>query len=167
MYHFLSGFTSYKPLNNGKMINTNPNFSACYSEAILSRHPTVYGDMLEKKIQTQNCNVWLVNTGWIKGKYEEGQGQRIPLKYTRAILDAIHSGELDKVEYTETEIFKLKVPKGVTGVPSEILDPSKAWTDKTAFKTNLTSLAEAFIKNSERFKDEKTKKFIPAGPQLK
>lgn len=79
LYHFLSGFTSYKPLNNGKMINTNPNFSACYSEAILSRHPTVYTEMLEKKIQAQNCNVWLVNTGWIKGKFEEGQGQVISI----------------------------------------------------------------------------------------
>lgn len=127
--------------------------------------------MLEKKIQQAGCNIWLVNTGWIKGKFEEnGQvhfiHQRIPLKYTRAILDAIHNGELSKAEYTESDLFKLKIPKGVTGVPSEILDPSQTWVDKTAFKTSITSLAEAFIKNSEKFKSENSKKFIPAGPQL-
>lgn len=71
LYYFLSGFTSYKPLNNGRNINTNPNFSSCFSEAILPREPGVYADMLEKKIQQAGCNIWLVNTGWIKGKFEE------------------------------------------------------------------------------------------------
>lgn len=73
LYYFLSGYTSYKPLNNGKTINTNPNFSACFSEAILPRHPITYAQMLEQKIQAQGCNVWLINTGWIKGKFEDGQ----------------------------------------------------------------------------------------------
>lgn len=82
-------------------------------------------------------------------------------------MDAIHNGELDKAEFTETEIFKLKIPKGVTGVPSEILDPSQAWKDKAAFKTNISGLAGAFIKNFERFKEESTKKLASAGPQLK
>ena len=72
LYYFLSGFTSYKPLNNGRQINTNPNFSACFSEALLPRNPTLYAEMLEKKIQAHNCNVWLINTGWINGKFEEG-----------------------------------------------------------------------------------------------
>lgn len=82
-------------------------------------------------------------------------------------MDAIHNGDLDKAEYTETEVFKLKIPKGVTGVSSDLLDPSKAWKDQAAYKTTVTSLAEAFIKNFERFNDEKSKKFASAGPQLK
>ena len=166
LYFFQSGFTSYKPLNNGRQMNLNPSFSACFSEAFLPRHPTLYTELLAKKIQKNpHCNVWLVNTGWINGKHEEGQ--RIPLKLTRAIIDAIHSGELDKVEYTESDVFKLKIPKAVHGVPSEILDPSKTAKDKDAFKASITTLAEAFIKNFEKYKDETSKKLVAAGPQLK
>lgn len=87
LYYFLSGFTSYKPLNNGKTINTNPNFSACFMEAILPRPPIIYAEMLEKKIADHGCNVWLVNTGWAKGKFEE-QGQ-VDMCYV-ANLDQTH-----------------------------------------------------------------------------
>lgn len=73
LYYFLSGYTSYKPLNTGKQIDTKPNFSACFSEAVLPRHPSIYAEMLEKKILERGCNVWLVNTGWTNGNYEEGQ----------------------------------------------------------------------------------------------
>ncbi len=88
------------------------------------------------------------------------------MKHTRKIIDAIHNGELEKAEFTETEIFKLKIPKGVTGVPSEILDPSKSWTNKDEFKTTLTSLASEFTKNFEKYKTDTSDRLLPGGPQL-
>lgn len=92
--------------------------------------------------------------------------KRIPLKFTRAIIDAIHNGELDKAEYEETEIFKLQVPKNVTGVPSEILNPGKSWKDNNEFKQSLRKLAEEFVLNFDKFTNEKSSRFISGGPQL-
>jgi phosphoenolpyruvate carboxykinase (ATP) len=93
--------------------------------------------------------------------------KRIPLKFTRAIIDAIHNGELDKAEYEETEIFKLQIPKNITGVPSEILNPQNSWKDKNEFKQNLRKLAEEFVLNFDKFTNEKSTRFISGGPQLK
>lgn len=88
------------------------------------------------------------------------------MKHTRKIIDAIHSGELEKAEYTETEIFKLQIPKAVTGVPTEILDPSKSWANKEEFKTTLTNLAHEFNKNFDKYKNEKSERLLSGGPQL-
>ena len=93
--------------------------------------------------------------------------QRIPLKFTRAIIDAIHNGELDKAEYEETDVFQLQVPTNVTGVPSDILNPSKSWKDKAEFKSSLTKLAEEFVLNFDKFTNEKSTRFISGGPKLK
>jgi len=88
------------------------------------------------------------------------------LKHTRAIIDAIHSGELEKAEYTETEIFKLKIPKGISGVPAEILDPAKSWKDKEEYKTSLSTLASLFVKNFNNYKNEKTERLLAGGPSI-
>lgn len=165
MYHFVSGYTAKMAGVVAGENTVSSTFSACFGEAFLVRHPYVYAEMLEKKIQKHKTNVWLLNTGWINGKY--GVGQRISIKHTRAIIDAIHSGELDKAEYTETDVFKLKIPKGVSGVPSEILDPSKSWKDQADFNTSLRNLGSQFVKNFEKYKTAKSERLIVGGPQLK
>ena len=165
MYHFISGYTANMAgvLAGDELIT--PTFSACFGEAFLPRHPTLYAEMLEQKVKKYDANVWLLNTGWINGKYGAG-GKRISIKHTRAIIDAIHSGELEKAEYTETDIFKLKIPKAVSGVPTEILDPAKSWTNKADFDHNLVALAKSFKKNFEKYKNEKSDRLLAGGPQL-
>lgn len=164
MYHFISGYTANMAgvvVGNNNITST---FSACFGEAFLVRHPLVYAEMLEEKLTTHETKVWLLNTGWINGKY--GVGSRIPIKHTRRIIDAIHSGELDKVEYHQTEVFKLMVPNGVTGVPTEILDPSNSWNNKDEFKECLAKLAKDFQANFEKYRNEKSERLLVGGPQL-
>ena len=88
------------------------------------------------------------------------------LKYTRAILDAIHSGELAKVEYETYETFNLSVPKSCIGVPSELLNPAKGWSGETDFKQEVTKLGKLFVDNFKRFEDEATPEVIKAGPSV-
>ena len=88
------------------------------------------------------------------------------MKYTRAIINAIHNGELEKAEFEETEVFKLMIPKGVTKVPSEILDPSKSWANKEEFKTALNVLASEFRKNFDKYKSDNSARLLEGGPVL-
>jgi phosphoenolpyruvate carboxykinase (ATP) len=92
-------------------------------------------------------------------------GKRCPLKYTRAILDAIHSGELAKAEYETYDVFNLHVPKQCTNVPDELLNPKKSWTGSTDFKGEVTKLGELFNENFKKYSDEATEDVIKAGPQ--
>lgn len=144
--------------------NTTATFSSCYGEIFLTRHPTVYAELLRSKLHKHKPNVYLVNTGWINGKF--GVGQRIPMKFSRAIVDAINNGELENTELEHYPVFNFKIPKSVTGVPSDILDPSKSWKDKTGFKTSLEEVAEKFIKNFEKYTSKIAKEVTAAGPQL-
>lgn len=89
------------------------------------------------------------------------------MKYTRAILDAIHNGELNNAEYTETDIFRLRIPTAVTGVPSEILNPAESWKNKQDYKSNLLSLASLFAKNFSKYQNEKSDRLLKGGPQIK
>lgn len=91
---------------------------------------------------------------------------RYRLKYTRAILDSIHSGELAKAEYETYETFNLSVPKSCTGVPDELLNPAKSWTGQADFKEEVTKLGGLFVENFKRFADEATPEVIKAGPEL-
>merc|ERR1712098_672967 len=124
-----------------------------------------YAKMLADKIQQHKANAWLLNTGWAGAGYAQG-GKRCPLKYTRAILDAIHSGELAKVEYENYEVFNLQVPKTCPNVPDELLNPKKAWTASTDFDEEVTKLAKLFVENFDKYKDEATDEVIKAGPQV-
>ena len=88
------------------------------------------------------------------------------MKYTRAILDAIHSGELAKAEYETYETFNLSVPKQCTNVPDELLNPAKSWTGDADFKEEVTKLGKLFVENFEKYQDEATEEVIKAGPQV-
>lgn len=164
MYHFISGYTANMAGISVGSDEISATFSACFGEAFLPRHPTLYAELLEKKIKQHGTNVWLVNTGWINGDLKEGS--RISIKHTRAIIDAIHSGELSNAQFTQTEVFNLMIPTQVSGVPSEILNPSKSWNDKAKYNARLRSLASQFVKNFAKYKNEKSDRLMAGGPQI-
>lgn len=133
-------------------------FSACFGEAFLPLHPYTYAKMLAEKVQKYNANVWLINTGWSGGKF--GVGKRMSLKVTRRILDAIHDGTLEKVEYQTMPGFNLNVPKSIDGVDSKILMPINTWSDKNAYKEQANKLVQQFKQNFKKYEDGTPKEVI-------
>ena len=121
---------------------------------------------LAEKMAKHGANAWLVNTGWTVGPY--GVGSRMELKYTRAIIDAIHNGDLDDVdvEYTTDPIFGLAVPTSCPIVPDELLIPKNTWADAAAYDKQAEKLANLFIKNFEAYKEGSSDAIINAGPKL-
>ncbi|GAB2254169.1 hypothetical protein Droror1_Dr00021978 [Drosera rotundifolia] len=169
MYHFISGYTALVAGTEDGIKEPTATFSACFGAAFIMLHPTKYAAMLAEKMQKHGATAWLVNTGWSGGSY--GSGSRIKLKYTRKIIDAIHSGSLLNANYKTTEIFGLEIPTEVDGVPSEILDPVNTWADKATHKNALLKLAGLFKKNFEVFASYKigsdsklTDEILAAGP---
>lgn len=120
--------------------------------------------MLADRMESTNAHCWLVNTGWTGGKF--GTGKRCALKYTRRIIDAIHSGELANAEYENFDVFNLSIPTSVEGVPREILNPSMAWQDRNAFTRELRKLAAMFVKAFALYTRDVDEKVRAAGPQL-
>ncbi|KAJ3412715.1 Protein kinase C-like 1 [Chytridiales sp. JEL 0842] len=171
MYHFISGYTAKVAGTEQGITEPAATFSACFGAPFLVWHPMKYAEMLAERLEKYKANVWLVNTGWTGGKY--GVGERIDLKYSRAIIDAIHSGALLESLSThpvrKLPIFKLQIPStGVPGVPDSILDPSQAWASQDAYMAELKKLAMLFQKNFSRFTDVKNvlrmQKILNAGP---
>lgn len=145
IYHFASGFTS--KVAGTEMGVTEPVvvFSSCFGEPFLVWHPLKYSEMLADKLAKHNADAWLLNTGLLGPS-----GKRCPLKYTRKIIDAIHSGELAKAAYEKDDVFNLPYPKSCPGVPSEFLSPADSWDDKQAFAKARGKLAAAFVANFEK-----------------
>ncbi len=164
MYHFISGYTAKVAGTEEGVKEHSATFSACFGQPFLVWHPTKYAQMLADKIHHHKVDVWLVNTGWIGGKY--GIGRRIPLKYSRGIIDSIHSGELTKAEYEHSPIFNLAVPKSCSDVPSDILHPERCWEDKTAYRKELNHLAGLFKTNFEIYAEKATDEMIAGSPTL-
>jgi len=165
MFHFISGYTSKMAGTEDGVTEPQATFSSCFAQPFLALHPMRYAKMLADKISHHNANAWLLNTGWTGAGATTG-GKRCPLKYTRAILDAIHSGELAKVEYETYETFNLHVPKTCPGVPAEMLNPAKSWTGSADFKEEVTKLGTLFVENFKKYSDEATEEVIKAGPQI-
>ncbi|KAJ1679866.1 Protein kinase C-like 1 [Spiromyces aspiralis] len=165
MYHFISGYTAKIPGTEMGVTEPITTFSACFGQPFLVWHPVKYATMLAEKMLHHRANVWLINTGWNGGAY--GTGKRISLKYTRAIIDAIHSGQLDSAETFESPIFHFCVPTSCPGVPSDVLDPAKAWKGSPDdFDRTLRNLGQRFINNFKTFEDQATPEILAAGPQL-
>jgi phosphoenolpyruvate carboxykinase (ATP) len=163
MYHFISGYTAKVAGTEVGVTEPTLTFSACFGKVFLPLHPTKYAELLGKKLKENNVNVWLLNTGWVGGKY--GVGSRIKLSYTRSLITAALTGELDKVEYGQTPYFKLNFPKACPGVPAEILEPKNAWKDKAAFNQTATSLAASFVKNFEQYASAANAEILAAAPK--
>ena len=150
MYHFLSGYTA-KVAGTERGLGKEPSatFSACFGEPFLPRHPQIYAKMLGEKLAKHNVTCYLVNTGWVGGPY--GVGERMSLKYTRAMVNAAIAGQLDKVPAEPHLVFRVMVPKSCPGVPAEILDARSQWKDKAAYDKAAENLSALFKKNFEKF----------------
>ncbi len=164
MYHFISGYTAKVAGTEVGVVEPEATFSACFGAAFMVWHPSKYAELLAAKMEEHGANAWLVNTGWTGGPY--GTGSRISLKYTRAIIDAIHNGSLDDVEFVTDPRFGLAIPTSCPGVPSEVLTPKNTWADGDAYDKKAQVLADLFIKNFEQFKEGSSAAIINAGPNL-
>jgi len=162
MYHFISGYTAKVAGTEMGITEPQATFSACFGAAFMVWHPSKYAELLSQKIQENDTKVWLVNTGWTGGGY--GVGSRIKLRYTRAMLDAIHSGELANSPTVVDDIFGLEIPIACTGVPTELLIPQNTWDDLKDYENKAQKLASLFNKNFETFKDGCSDEIINAGP---
>lgn len=169
MYHFISGYTAKVAGTEMGITEPQATFSACFGAPFLVWHPTVYAEMLAAKLDRHNAPAYLVNTGWVGGPY--GIGSRCSLKHTRALIDAIHDGTLENIEWEEMPIFGLMMPKsGIKSVPKDLLRPKDAWIaggqTEQQFQNAAANLAELFVKNFQDFADLTTPDVIAAGPSL-
>lgn len=161
MYHFMSGYTSKVAGTERGIKEPQVTFSSCFGEPFMPLNPTVYAKLLGERIEKNDVDVYLVNTGWSGGAY--GVGQRIKLSYTRAMVSAALDGKLKDVSYVEDEIFKVQVPTYCPGVPNEILDPKNTWKNKSEYYVKAKELAEKFENNFKKFKNV-PKNIAQAGP---
>lgn len=161
MYHFMSGYTSKLAGTEAGIKEPKATFSECFGAPFMPRYVRVYANMLGEKIKKHGTNVYLVNTGWIGGRY--GTGKRIDLKHTRAIVKAILDGCLDNSKFTKDEVFNLDIPQTCPGVPAKILNPKNMWKDKEKYILTATELLTLFIKNFEKF-GKQSQAIIEAGP---
>ncbi|MCM3742547.1 phosphoenolpyruvate carboxykinase (ATP) [Sporosarcina luteola] len=149
MYHFLSGFTSKLAGTERGVTSPEATFSTCFGAPFLPLPATVYAEMLGKKIDEHDAQVFLVNTGWTGGVY--GVGQRMALKHTRTMVRAALAGELKNTEFETNAIFGLAMPKTIAGVPTEVLNPRNAWSDPLAYDQKAKELADLFRDNFKKF----------------
>jgi phosphoenolpyruvate carboxykinase (ATP) len=160
-YYFLSGFTAKLAGTERGVTQPEPTFSACFGKAFLSLHPTKYGEELVKKMEQHNATAYMVNTGW------NGTGKRISIKDTRAIIDAILEGSIEKAETKIIPVFNFEVPTALHDVNPSILDPRDTYADATEWQTKADDLASRFVKNFVQYTDnEEGKNLVAAGPQL-
>ncbi|MCW3785305.1 phosphoenolpyruvate carboxykinase (ATP) [Plebeiibacterium sediminum] len=160
-YHFLSGFTAKLAGTELGVTEPVPTFSACFGEAFLSLHPTKYGKELVKKMQEHNAQAYLVNTGW------NGTGKRISIKDTRAIIDAILDGSIEKAETKTIPIFNLEVPTFLHDVDPAIMDPRDTYRNPEEWTHKAKDLAHLFINNFKKYTDtDLGKQLEQAGPEL-
>ncbi len=150
MYHFLSGYTA-KLAGTERGLGKEPSatFSAGFGEPFLPRKAQLYAKMLGERLKQHNVTCYLVNTGWVGGPY--GIGERMNLKYTRAMVNAAIAGQLDNVATEPHPVFKVLVPKSVPGVPPELLDARGQWKDKAAYDRAAEDLSARFKKNFQKF----------------
>ncbi|SHN32182.1 phosphoenolpyruvate carboxykinase (ATP) [Cyclobacterium lianum] len=161
-YHFISGYTAKVAGTEMGIKEPQATFSACFGAAFMMWHPNRYAELLAKKMKSSQVSAWLVNTGWSGGAY--GVGSRIKLKYTRAILDAIHHGEFDAVKTRREEDFGLEIPLSCPGVPSAILIPENTWKDQNQFSDTKSGLVKLFRENFRKFKNHVDESIVQAGP---
>jgi phosphoenolpyruvate carboxykinase (ATP) len=164
-FHFVSGYTAKVAGTEAGVTEPTMTFSACFGAPFMPLHPTVYAEMLSNKIREADVNVWLVNTGWTGGPY--GIGRRINLKYTRALITEALTGGLMDVEYDYHDIFRVAYPVYSASVPETVLNPRISWKDKDAYDQKANYLAEAFLKNFEKYSAYANEEILAGAPVLK
>lgn len=164
MYHFISGYTAKVAGTEVGVTEPQATFSACFGRAFLPLHPTKYAELLGKKLEkNSNINVWLVNTGWSGGGY--GVGERMKLKYTRAMITAAMQGALNNVEYVQHPVFGVSMPTSCPDVPSELLIPQNTWQDQKAYSEAANKLASLFNNNFEKYANAANEEILSAAPK--
>ena len=168
MYHFLSGYTAKVAGTEIGVTEPEATFSTCFGAPFMPRHPSVYGNLLKKRIAEGNVSCWLVNTGWTGGKY--GVGSRMPIKATRALLNAALDGSLNDAEFRKDPNFGFDVPVSVPGlaelgVDESILDPRATWSDKDAYDAAAQKLVQLFVDNFQPFAAHVDEGVRQAAPQ--
>ncbi|AXX89812.1 phosphoenolpyruvate carboxykinase (ATP) [Arcobacter suis] len=165
MYYFLSGYTAKVAGTERGITEPVATFSSCFGEAFLPLNPTVYAELLGRKIDQHKVNVYLVNTGWTGGAY--GTGSRMSIKNTRACINAILDGSINESEFEVLPVFNLKIPKTLKGVDTEVLNPRNTWKDKESYDETKRKLASMYIKNFKKYLTlESEFDFTAAGPSL-
>ncbi len=165
MYHFLSGYTARVAGTELGVTEPKATFSACFGQAFLLLHPTRYAKILGEQMDKHGSRAYLVNTGWVRGKY--GVGERMDLPSTRKIIDAILDGSIEKSECEIMPVFNFQIPKTLLGVDSAILNPRNGWKDKAEYDKTYCKLAEMFVAHFKNFTDtEKGRTLVDAGPQI-
>ncbi|TDQ30260.1 phosphoenolpyruvate carboxykinase (ATP) [Tenacibaculum caenipelagi] len=165
-YHFISGYTAKVAGTEAGVTEPQPSFSACFGAPFMPLHPTRYAEMLSKKMKETDVNVWLVNTGWFAGPY--GVGNRMKLKYTRAMINAALNGELGSTpeDFRIHSVFGLAQPRTCPGVPDELLSQRKAWDNDEEYYKTAHKLADSFRNNFKKFKDYANDEILAGGPPV-
>jgi len=163
MYHFISGYTAKVANTEMGIKEPKATFSTCFGAPFMSHHPTVYAELLEKKMRDNKADCWLINTGLCGGPY--GVGKRMSIKHTRALLNSALDGKLAKVNFTKDPVFGFEIPAECPGVPSEILNPREAWADKAQYDAKYKQLAGLFTYNFKKF-NVTSKVIAKAGPKI-
>ena len=164
MYHFLSGYTARVAGTEIGVVEPDATFSTCFGAPFMPRHPSVYGNLLKERIARGGVDCWLVNTGWTGGKY--GTGSRMPIKATRALLNAALDGSLNDAEFRTDPNFGFQVPVSVPGVDSAILDPRETWADKAEYDATAAQLVDRFVDNFAQFADHVDEGVRQAAPRV-
>jgi phosphoenolpyruvate carboxykinase (ATP) len=166
MYHFLSGYTARVAGTERGVTEPTAAFSACFGAPFMPRAPGVYAKLLGEKIDYHKVNCWLVNTGWTGGGH--GQGERMPINITRALIRAIFNGTLEQTKFVSDGTFGLNIPANVPGIPAEVLTPRAAWKDKAAYDKQASHVAKLFAENFKKFEaqvDDKVRAAAMQGAQ--
>lgn len=163
MYHFISGYTAKVAGTETGITEPQATFSACFGAPFMVLHPSRYAELLAQKIRKHHAACWLVNTGWTGGPY--GVGERMKIKYTRALLNAALDGSLDKATFEQDPVFGVQVPTSCRGVPEKILKPKNTWADPRAYDSKAEHLARLFAENFREFEDQVPGEVKAAGPQ--
>ena len=164
MYHFLSGYTAKVAGTEIGVTEPEATFSTCFGAPFMPRHPSVYGNLLKERIAKGHVDCWLVNTGWTGGKY--GVGKRMPIKATRALLNAALDGSLKNAEFRKDPNFGFDVPVSVPGVDQGILDPRQTWADRDEYDRTAAKLVDLFVENFAQFADHVDEGVRQAAPKV-
>lgn len=162
-YHFISGYTAKVAGTEVGITEPQPNFSACFGGPFMPMHPSVYAELLQKKMAEHGSQAWLISTGWTGGPY--GVGKRMSIKHTRTLLNAVLDGSLANVKFVKDARFGFEVPQQCPGVPDEVLQPRNTWIDKEAYDRTADKLARMFEENFKQFADGCSPQVNAAAPR--
>ena len=164
-YHFMSGYTAKVAGTEAGVTEPKAVFSACFGAPFMPLHPAKYAERLKSKMDGKELNIWLINTGWSGGSY--GVGSRMPLNYTRAMIENALSGSLKDAKYIKDEIFGLNRVQSISNIPEDILDPKKSWKNPEEYDKIAINLAKKFNKNFDQFESQSSEDILLGGPILK